>query len=167
MSLNPKIWGPHYWFVLHTIALTYPLNPNETMRKKYYDLMINFHLFLPDSEIGTKFSELLNVYPVTPYLDSQQSFVKWMHFIHNKINVSLDKPELTMEDAMVQYYEHYKPKEIKVKEERKRREKYVFMGLVILIVLLTLYFSLHVLSLLLLPVLIIVLLPVWLRILIS
>ena len=68
MSLNPKIWGPHYWFVLHTIALTYPLNPNETMRKKYYDLMINFHLFLPDSEIGTKFSELLNVYPVTPYI---------------------------------------------------------------------------------------------------
>ncbi len=85
MSLNPKIWGPHYWFVLHTIALTYPLKPNETMRKKYYDLMINFHLFLPDTKIGTKFAELLNVYPVTPYLDSRQSFIKWMHFIHNKI----------------------------------------------------------------------------------
>ena len=21
MALDPKIWGPHYWFVLHTIAL--------------------------------------------------------------------------------------------------------------------------------------------------
>ena len=29
MSLNPKVWGPHYWFVLHTISLTYPLKPNE------------------------------------------------------------------------------------------------------------------------------------------
>jgi hypothetical protein len=76
---------------------------------------------------------------VTPYLDSQQSFVKWMHFIHNKINVSLDKPELTMEDAMVHYYEYYKPKAIKEKEKRKRREKYVFMGLVLLIMMLTFY----------------------------
>ena len=33
MSLNPKVWGPHYWFVLHTIALTYPLKPNETVKK--------------------------------------------------------------------------------------------------------------------------------------
>ena len=32
--LNPKVWGPHYWFVLHTIALTYPVNPNETIKKK-------------------------------------------------------------------------------------------------------------------------------------
>ena len=139
MALDPTVWGPHYWFVLHTIALTYPSHPNETIKKKYYDFVQNIPLFLPISTIGNKFSALLDKYPVTPYLDSQQSFVKWMHFIHNKINVSLDKPELTMEDAMVQYYEHYKPKEIKVKEERKRREKYVFMGLVILIVLLTLY----------------------------
>jgi len=139
MALDPTVWGPHYWFVFHTIALTYPSNPNETIKKKYYDFVQNIPLFLPISMIGNKFSTLLDKYPVTPYLDSQQSFVKWMHFIHNKINLQLDKPELTMEDAMVQEYEHYKPKAIKVKEERKLREKYVFMGLVILITLLTLY----------------------------
>ena len=22
--LDPKIWGPHYWFFLHTVAITYP-----------------------------------------------------------------------------------------------------------------------------------------------
>jgi hypothetical protein len=53
--------------------------------------------------------------------------------------VSLDKPELTMEDAMVQYYEHYKPKAIKEKEHRRRREKYVFLGVVLIIALITLY----------------------------
>ena len=35
MALDPKIWGPQYWFVLHTIALNYPLYPNETIKKKY------------------------------------------------------------------------------------------------------------------------------------
>jgi len=38
-ELNPEIWGPYYWFVLHTIALTYSYIPNETTKKKYYDLI--------------------------------------------------------------------------------------------------------------------------------
>jgi predicted nucleic acid-binding Zn ribbon protein len=41
-----------------------------------------------------------------------------------------------MEEAMVKYYEHYKPKEIIAKEQRKRREKYVFGGIIIVIALL-------------------------------
>ena len=139
MALNPEIWGPFYWFVLHTIALTYPENPNETIKKKYYDFIHNIPLFLPIPAIGNQFSVLLDKYPVTPYLDSQSSFVKWMHFIHNKINISLDKPEITMEEAMVKYYEHYKPKAIKEKEQRKRREKYVFVGIITIILLLSIY----------------------------
>ena len=139
MALDPTVWGPFYWFVLHTIALTYPLNPNETIKKKYYDFIQNIPLFLPVPAIGNQFSSLLDKYPVTPYLDSQSSLVKWMHFIHNKINISLDLPEITMEEAMVKYYEHYKPKAVKEKEQRKRREKYVFTGVVFIIVLLTAY----------------------------
>ena len=41
MALNPTVWGPHYWFVLHTIALSYPLSPNTTTKKKYYDFIQN------------------------------------------------------------------------------------------------------------------------------
>jgi len=69
MALNPKVWGPHYWFVLHTIALTYPLHPNETIKKKYYDFIHNLPIFIPISNMGNSFSELLDLYPVAPYLD--------------------------------------------------------------------------------------------------
>jgi hypothetical protein len=139
MALDPSVWGPFYWFVLHTIALKYPTNPNETIKKKYYDFVHNIPLFLPVSSIGNNFSALLDKYPVTPYLDSQTSFVKWMHFIHNKINVSLNKPELTMEESMVRYYEHYKPKVVKEKEQRRRREKYVFAAILLIIAGMTFY----------------------------
>ena len=44
-----------------------------------------------------------------------------------------------MEEAMVKYYEHYKPKAVKDKEQRKQREKYVFAGVVFVILLLTFY----------------------------
>ncbi len=140
MALNPEIWGPFYWFVLHTIALAYPKNPNEVIKKKYYDFIHNIPLFIPIPEIGNNFSSLLDKYPVTPYLDSQPSFVKWMHFIHNKINISIGKPEITMEDAMVKYYEHYKPKVVKSKEQKKFRERYIFVTIIIVILLLSVYF---------------------------
>ncbi len=124
MALEPTVWGPFYWFVLHTIALSYPANPNVVVKRKYYDFIQNLPLFLPISEIGNKFSEFLDKYPVTPYLDSRESFIKWMHFIHNKINIYLGLPEKTMEEAMVSYYEHYKPVEIK-EEERNQHIKYL------------------------------------------
>ena len=55
MNLNPKIWGPYYWFVLYTIAISYPTSPNDVTKKKYYDLIQNFPLFLPSSDIGNTF----------------------------------------------------------------------------------------------------------------
>jgi hypothetical protein len=134
MALDSKVWGPYYWFVLHTIALSYPLKPNEVTKKKYYEFIQNLPIFLPNPDIGDNFSKLLNNYPVTPYLDSRSSFIKWMHFIHNKINVSLGYPELSLDDAMIAYYEHYKPKEVKNEEQRKHREKYVFLGFIIIII---------------------------------
>jgi len=53
-----------------------------------------------------------------------------MHFIHNKINVALGQPEISMDQAMVSYYELYRPKEVKDEEQRRRREKIAFIGFV-------------------------------------
>ena len=141
---NPIIWGPHYWFVLYTIALSYPLHINECTKKKYYDFITNLPLFLPVPDIGGVFSKFLDAYPVTPYLDSRESFSKWVHFIHNKINSYLGKPELTYYDALNIYYEHYKLKEIKKNDERKNKEKYIFGALIIIIILVIIYFYIYI-----------------------
>ena len=130
MALDPKIWGPHYWFVLHTIALTYPTNPNEVIKKKYYDFIQNLPLFLPIDEIGNNFSNYLDKYPVTPYLDSRDSFIRWMHFIHNHINKHVGNIEMTLEESMTAYYSHYKPKVVVNNEHQKRREKLIFCAFV-------------------------------------
>ena len=31
----PEIWGPHYWFFLNTVAMTYPNFPNKVTKKKW------------------------------------------------------------------------------------------------------------------------------------
>ena len=62
-----------------------------------------------------------------------------MHFIHNKINLANNVPEMSFEDAMINYYEHYKPKAVKDEEQRKRREKFVFLGIILFIIIAVTY----------------------------
>ena len=137
MNFEPEIWGPHYWFFLHTIAESYPLHPTSVTKKKYYDLMINFPLFIPNEDIGNKFSQLLDKYPVAPYLDSRESFVRWMHFIHNKLNIQLGKEELSMPVALEAYRNLYKPKKILLRETiltRKHIIHFVFIVVLLFII---------------------------------
>ena len=97
-NIPSETWGPHYWYFLHTIAYNYPLHPNKVTKRKYYDLIINFPLFIPNDEMGNRFAELLDKYPVTPYLDNRESFIRWTWFIHNKINYQLNKEEIDFND---------------------------------------------------------------------
>jgi hypothetical protein len=133
--LDPKIWGSHYWFVLHTIAITYPLRPNDVTKKKYYDFIQSLPLFLPVSEIGDSFSKFIDKYPVTPYLDSRESFVRWMHFIHNKINIAIGLSEMEMDRSLEVYYGHYQPRIEKDDKERLKREKIGFAAVIIILFL--------------------------------
>jgi hypothetical protein len=138
--LDPKIWGPHYWFFLHTVSLCYPKNPSTVNKKKYYDFIHNFYLFIPVEEISSFFSELIIKYPVTPYLDTRETFIKWVHFIHNKINDKLEKPNISLNQFMIEYYEHYKPKETKMLETLKFKEKIIYLLILLLLSFFCIYF---------------------------
>ena len=61
--------------------------------------------------------------------------MKWMHFIHNKINVSIGEPELSQEESMAQYYDEYKPKVVKDAQQRKQREKLIFLLIVCFLII--------------------------------
>lgn len=140
MVLDAKVWGPHYWFVLLTIALSYPKHPNDVTKKKYYELIQNFPLFMPDSQIGNGFSDLLDKYPVTPYLDSRESFVKWVHFMHNRVNIMLGKDEITLTKALDNYYGNYKPRQQRWREELKYRQKLIYVVIIIILLVGIKYF---------------------------
>jgi len=101
MGLNHNVWLPKLKFTLQTIAITYPSKPNDVSKRKYYDLIQNLPVFFPLEPMGKNFLDLLDKYPVTPYLSSRMSFMKWVHFIHNKINIYLGKPEITYYESPV------------------------------------------------------------------
>lgn len=132
MALDPKVWGPHYWFFLHTLAMCYPHRPNTISKKKYYDFIHNLPLFIPIENIASHFSQLLDQYPVSPYLDSRDAFIRWMHFIHNKINQRLEKPSISLSKFYEHYYEQYKPNDLKMREYYRMKNKIIYFMLVLI-----------------------------------
>ena len=139
--MNPEIWGPHYWFVLFTISMTNPQNPNTVTKKKYYEFIQNFPLFMPSQEIGNNFSRLLDKYPVEPYLSDRLAFMKWVHFIHNKINEHLDKKEIGFYDALESYYKHYEPKDIIEKKRVRLKRRNIDISIMVILALFVIYCS--------------------------
>ena len=135
MNFDPNVWGPHYWFFLHTVAESYPLHPTTVTKKKYYDLIQNFPLFIPNIKIGNKFSETLDKYPVSPYLDSRESFVRWVHFTHNRINTILGKEEVSMEIALENYRNLYKPKKVLLQETIIKRKHIIYLILIFVLLI--------------------------------
>ena len=126
MAFDSKIWGPSMWFFLHTSAMCYPIRPSEVTKKKFYDFFQNLHLFIPVEPMGSYFSKLLDEYPISPYLDNRESLIRWVWFIHNKINEKLEKPQISLNDFYINYYEAYKPKNVKIQEYYKIREKVIY-----------------------------------------
>jgi hypothetical protein len=129
--LDPNVWGPHYWFFLHTISITYPHHPNAVTKKKYYEFIQNLPLFIPVESMSSEFSKLIDQYPITPYLDNRESFIRWIWFIHNKINQKLEKPEISLSAFYTKYYESYKPNNVKLVEYYKLREKLIYGSIVV------------------------------------
>ena len=134
MGLNHNVWLPHLKFTLQTIAITYPAHPNDVSKKKYYDFIQNLPVFFPLEPFGKNFLKLLDKYPVTPYLSSRMSFMKWIHFILNKIHEQLEQPVDEFYDSLEKYYDEYKPKEIRNKELIKTRQRYIQFGVALLII---------------------------------
>ena len=135
---NPTTWGPHYWFFLMTLALSYPDHINAVVKRKYYDFITNLPVFIPNPEIAHRFSNLLDKYPVSPYLDNRESFVKWVHFIHNKVNRELGKEEISYDAAIESYFAEYRPKPIYL-SERIKWKKYTIVAIFIFLCLFFIY----------------------------
>ena len=116
MKLRYEIWLPKLKFTLLTIALNYPESPNEVTIRKYYNLIQNLPVFFPEEPLGKNLEKLLDEFPVTPYMNSKSSFMKWIHYLFNKINSRIGKDNVSFLKFR-KYYQHYKPKEIINKEQ--------------------------------------------------
>lgn len=113
LTIPADIWGPHYWFVFHTLCYAYPERPNKIAKKKMYDFVQNIPFIIPHLGISDYFTKILDKYPVSSYLDNRKDLMKWFHFIHNEINRSIGKDQISFDESMRQYIEYIEKNKIK------------------------------------------------------
>lgn len=135
-NLDPDVWGPNYWFFLHTIAYSYPENVNQVTKRKYYDFIQNLPLFIPVSEMGDNFASILDKYPVTPYLDSRESFIRWVNFIHNKYNKLLGKEEISLQESIELFLEKFRNKTVRITEKNNIWRHMVYLSIIFILIFL-------------------------------
>lgn len=109
-ELKTSVWARQYWFVALTICLSYPTHPNDSIKKKYYELYQNIFLYLPPNDDIRPYYSYIERFPITPYLDSRDSLLQWLFFVRNKITDSLDFERQSRQSLMQEYYEQYIPK---------------------------------------------------------
>lgn len=129
---DAKIWGPHYWFFMMSVAMTYSDYPNDIVKRKYYDFYMNLPLFIPDKEMAKNLLAMLDSYPITPYLSSKDSLLRWVVFIHNKINTMIGKPNLSVDEAIRNYMNEYVPKPLYLHQEMKIKRYYIHVAFIMM-----------------------------------
>lgn len=108
--MNPSVWGPSFWFVLHTVSLNYPDNPSYAERRTHYDFYHIVRNILPCEMCRQHYRELIKQYPIQPFLDSKSSLVSWVIMIHNQVNKRLGKPLVERSDMLSTYQQVYERK---------------------------------------------------------
>ena len=117
--MNPKIWGPHLWFILHIITFKYPKKPSNYDKDYHRDFFNNLKNILPCDDCKKHYSKNIQEYPITPHLDSREKLIDWLIHIHNQVNVSLNKPLLTRKEILDIYSNMNPVSPFKIKKEEK------------------------------------------------
>jgi len=130
--MNPKIWGPHAWIFLHTITLNFPDNPTLEQKKHYKDFFESLINIIPCDKCRYNYMLKIKKHPVN--VENRNKLVEWLLFIHNEVNKSNGKKEITMPELIKTYREMYSSK--KKDSEITIKKKYINYIIVLLILIL-------------------------------
>lgn len=102
--MDPNVWGPPLWFIMHSVAMNYPeANPSYVEQRNHYDFYHSLRNVLPCGVCREHYASLIKQYPLNPYLESRDQLVSWVVLIHNKVNLRYGKPEMVVSDANAKY----------------------------------------------------------------
>lgn len=90
-----KIWGPHYWFVIHTYAETYPDEPTQLDKDVATSFIKILPFILPCEECSKHSHEYIKYfYNNIPNIVANKSSLKnFFYIFHDAVNQKLGKPK--------------------------------------------------------------------------
>jgi len=98
--MDPNVWGPKFWFSLHSVSMTYPFYPDEEDKRRYKSFYELLEFVLPCALCRENYRKNLLSYPIDKHLKDRKSLVYWVIDVHNMVNVENGKPTLTYNEAL-------------------------------------------------------------------
>lgn len=99
MGVDPTIWGPHMWTMIHIICLHAPVKIDTNVRNSYYMFFSMMPYALPCDKCRDHWLQHIHKYPLENALHSRDSLFRWSVNMHNLVNKSLGKKEISYDDA--------------------------------------------------------------------
>jgi hypothetical protein len=107
--MDPTVWGPKLWFIMHTFALNYPDNPTYEDKRVMEEFFNNLKSSIPCQKCKIHYRQRLQQNPIINYLDTRQSLFKYTVDLHNQVNKSLGKKIYSYDEAVDIYKKAYDP----------------------------------------------------------
>ena len=101
--MNPKFWGPHGWYFLHSVTMNYPKNPSDQEKQIYFNFFKSLENVLPCEKCAYHYSQNLKKHSLEEALESRDKFVKWLINVHNEVNIQTGKREYTYDEVIQEY----------------------------------------------------------------
>ena len=102
--MNKTEWGPEIWKGFHYTALGYPENPTSIDKQHYLKYYESFMFVLPCQECRQHYREHVKKMPLAEHLGNRKSLFNWTVEMHNRVNRSLGKSEMSCKEAWTVYH---------------------------------------------------------------
>ena len=102
--MNSEVWGPPFWFALHSVTFNYPIKPDIEQKERIRNFFNSLEYILPCQICRVHYSHHIRKHPIENKLSTRKDLVYWLIDIHNLVNIMNGKPALSY-DKVVKMYE--------------------------------------------------------------
>lgn len=102
-NISKETWANPIWFVIHFSAYHAPNVINNQWAISYKSFISSLQYVIPCPICRTHLRENLPLVPIDNYINTKQNIFKWSVELHNIVNKSLDKPIISLDEAIKIY----------------------------------------------------------------
>ncbi len=102
---NPDIWGPHFWFFIHTASVHYPTKPSIAIQQAFQNFIFIIPLLLPCRECSKHSIQFIrkNSINIRCIVRSRDEIFSFFVDFHNDVNKRHSKPILPLDIVKTMY----------------------------------------------------------------
>ena len=104
-SKNPKNWGPHLWYYLHTSAANFPKNPNKSQRRNMKQWLSTLATTIPCENCSSHYGAYINKHrhSLDDICSDKDKLFNFLVDCHNQVNKRHNKKIVNYDEARKMY----------------------------------------------------------------